>query len=133
MNVIDPAVIRSYILPPAAADLKMYRYDLIAFGILLLLGLALIRTVKRHPGNRFLGRLLLFISLAGAIIYIFRYEEVVYFDAAWWIWAWFIALILGLAWYVFVQLFRMPRLNKAEQQKNLKQKYLPKPRRAPGA
>jgi len=67
-------------------------------------------------------------SVIGLIIYLFRYEDVVYFDSNYLIYILHIGALAWLAWIILWGVAFAPKIRKIEKVINIKEKYLPKPK-----
>ncbi len=120
--------ISDYIFPAVDANFKYYVPLVTIFVVILVLSLMIRALKRRFLTKKMLVRLFFNWSIFGLIIYLFRYEDVVYFGSDNWI---YVLHIVGLAWLVWIIIWGIafaPKIKKIEKVINIKEKYLPKPK-----
>jgi len=119
----------SFLYPSAVADnFKSYLIITIVLGVALVLSLATRVVKKSWSTKRMLTALLTTWSVLGLIIYLFRYEEVTYFDADLWITILHLGALIWLVWIIVWRFTYVPKIKQTSKIINIKEKYLPKPK-----
>jgi len=119
-------MLRQYLFPTPEGDVKGYLVAFFVLVALLLIGVLLGFIKKPAISLQYLSRLLIMTSILGIILYWFRLEGVLYFDANFWIWALGLMIVLGFVGIIVLQITRVPRIQREQERQNIKSKYLPK-------
>jgi hypothetical protein len=118
--------IRSYVVPDLGADFSKYGYTIGLIMLILAISLIVGRFGKKSINKKYISRIFTWSSIVALIIYLFRYENVVYFTSDLWILFIFIVYFVGIAWSI-IKIYRTkPIIQEQEQKLNEFQKYLPK-------
>ncbi len=116
---------RTYFFPAAAGDFRSYMVAIAIIVLLAAIAVAVNAIGRKWILQRHITNFLLVYSVVAFIIYLFRFENILYFDADAWIWGLLLAAIVGALWIIYLSVSYVPRYKEAARQSQLKSKYLP--------
>lgn len=120
--MISPSTI---LLPAIDSQLKSYWPILGGLVGLIIIGL-LIRWRGRVTLLRRIGVTFICFGVVGVVIYLFRYERVLYFDSPILIYLLGITFVSVTLWMIVNHIIRAPKTKQQQLQLQIKSKYLPK-------
>ncbi|GEM_PF-4418657 len=120
--------LEQFIMPTPGGEFRGYGY-LFGFFILVLAAALYLRrygqaSLMKHYSVQYLTVL----ATAGLVVYLFRYENVLYFSSTASIWILYGGALLGILWLITMRLSKVPEATLALKRQHVKQKYLPKNR-----
>ncbi len=119
-----------YIFPATGADFKQYGTAVSISALMVAIGL-LVRLLAKKEWflKRYVSWWFIIIGLVALMVYLFRYEQVLYFDQTAWIWMVFALASFGALWIFLIRLTYVPKIMEAKREQELKHRYIPKPKK----
>ena len=127
MNIISFInQITSYLFPSSTAQFQYYGYILLVFCAVMVAGLLVQIRGKKWALKTSVSRFLTTLGAVGFLIYLFRYEQVLYFNSVVLFWLLYGGALIWLIWILVIRITHVPKVIEAQKRKVIKAKYLPR-------